>query len=104
MFTDMGMQFDFIDFTDVAKIERYIKPNTKMVFSESPANPTLTLTDLAAVSALAKSRNLVRGASIVRAWGRGVYIWASFRALPTPLSPSPTSSPLSPPWPRAATW
>ena len=44
------MSFDFIDFTDLANIEAHIKPNTKLIFSESPANPTLTLTDLSAVS------------------------------------------------------
>merc|ERR1719326_2513948 len=59
MFTDMGMEFDFIDFTDVKNIEAHIKPNTKLIFSETPANPTLTLTDLPAVSALAKSRGLI---------------------------------------------
>ena len=59
MFTDLGMEFDFIDFTDVANIEKHIKPNTKLIFSESPANPTLTLTDLPAVSALAKSKGIV---------------------------------------------
>jgi len=59
MFTDMGMTFDFIDFTDVANIEAHIKPNTKLIFSETPANPTLTLTDLAAVSKLAKSKGLL---------------------------------------------
>jgi len=58
MFTDMGMEFDFIDFRDVANIEKYIKPNTKLIFSESPSNPTLTLTDIAAVSAMAKSRGI----------------------------------------------
>jgi len=58
MFTDMGMEFDFIDFTDVANVESYIKPNTKLIFSESPANPTLTLTDIPAVSALAKSKGI----------------------------------------------
>ena len=58
MFTDMGMEFDFIDFTDVSNIEKYIKPNTKLIFSESPANPTLTLTDIPAVSALAKSKGI----------------------------------------------
>jgi len=56
MFTDMGMSFDFVDFRDIATIEKHIKPNTKLIFSESPANPTLTLTDLSAVSQLAKSR------------------------------------------------
>merc|ERR1719201_956272 len=59
MFTDMGMSFDFIDFTDVDNIAAHIKPNTKLIFSESPANPTLTLTDLSAVSALAKSKGLL---------------------------------------------
>jgi len=59
MFTDMGMSFDFIDFTDLANIEAHIKPNTKLIFSESPANPTLTLTDLSAVSALAKRKGLL---------------------------------------------
>jgi len=59
MFTDMGMEFDFIDFTDIANIEAHIKPNTKLIFSETPANPTLTLTDLAAVSALAKSKGIL---------------------------------------------
>jgi len=58
MFTDMGMEFDFIDFTDVDNIAAHIKPNTKLIFSESPANPTLTLTDIPAVSALAKSRGI----------------------------------------------
>jgi len=58
MFTDLGMEFDFIDFTDVANIEKHIKPNTKLIFSESPANPTLVLTDIPAVSALAKSRGI----------------------------------------------
>ena len=59
MFTDMGMEFDFIDFTDLANIEKHIKPNTKLIFSESPANPTLTLTDLTAVSKLAKSKGIL---------------------------------------------
>jgi cystathionine gamma-lyase len=58
MFTDMGMTFDFIDFTDIDNIAAHIKPNTKLIFSESPANPTLTLTDIAAVSSLAKSKGI----------------------------------------------
>ena len=58
MFTDMGMEFDFIDFTEISNIERHIKSNTKLIFSETPANPTLTLTDISAVSALARSRGV----------------------------------------------
>jgi len=59
MFSDMGMSFSFVDFTDLATIEAAIQPNTKVIFSETPANPTLTLTDLTAVSALAKSKGLI---------------------------------------------
>ena len=59
MFTDLGMTFDFIDFTDVSNIEKHIKPNTKLIFSETPANPTLILTDIEAVSAVAKSRGVL---------------------------------------------
>jgi cystathionine beta-lyase/cystathionine gamma-synthase len=53
-FTPLGMEFTFVDFTDVAKIKAAIKPNTKLIFSESPANPVLTLVDLEEVSKLAK--------------------------------------------------
>ena len=58
MFTDMGMEFEFIDFTDVDNVAKHIRPNTKLIFSESPANPTLTLTDIAAVSKIAKSKGI----------------------------------------------
>jgi len=59
MFTRFGMTFDFVDFTDLKQIEAAIKPNTKLILSESPANPTLVLADLAAISKLAKSRNII---------------------------------------------
>merc|ERR1719321_96983 len=56
-FMPLGMEFDFVDFRDINAIEKAIKPNTKLIFSESPANPTLSLVDLDAVSALAKKNN-----------------------------------------------
>ncbi|KNC82392.1 cystathionine gamma-synthase [Sphaeroforma arctica JP610] len=59
MFMGLGMEFSFVDFTDLAEIEGAIKPNTKLIFSETPANPTLTLTDLQGVSAIAKKHNIV---------------------------------------------
>ena len=59
MFTEMGMSFDFVDFTDLKTVEAAIKPNTKLIFSESPANPTLTLTDLTALSQLCKSKGIL---------------------------------------------
>eukprot|EP00929_Paragymnodinium_shiwhaense_P106518 TRINITY_DN7198_c0_g1_i2.p1 TRINITY_DN7198_c0_g1~~TRINITY_DN7198_c0_g1_i2.p1 ORF type:complete len:423 (+),score=135.62 TRINITY_DN7198_c0_g1_i2:75-1343(+) len=53
-FTPMGMEFTFVDFTDIDNIKKAIKPNTKLIFSETPANPVLTLCDLEEISKLAK--------------------------------------------------
>merc|ERR550539_46509 len=53
-FTPLGMEFTFVDFTDVENVRKAMKPNTKLVFSETPANPLLTLCDIEAVSAIAK--------------------------------------------------
>lgn len=49
-----GMEFTFCDFRDVETIRKAIKPNTKLIFSETPANPVLTLCDLEEISKLAK--------------------------------------------------
>jgi len=52
--SQLGITFDFVDFTDPSIVEAAIQPNTKLVFSESPSNPTLTIPDLAAISAITK--------------------------------------------------
>ena len=54
-----GLDFTFIDMTDPSKIEAAIKPNTKMIWIESPSNPLLKLVDLAAVAAIAKKHKLI---------------------------------------------
>ncbi len=48
-----GVEFDLADTSNVADLERAFKPNTKMVFVETPTNPIMTVTDLQAVSSLA---------------------------------------------------
>lgn len=53
-FTPLGMEFSFVDFRDPANIKKAMKPNTKLIFSETPANPVLTLCDLEAISKIAK--------------------------------------------------
>lgn len=53
-FTPLGMEFSFVDFTDPENVRKAIKANTKLIFSETPANPVLTLTDLDAISKIAK--------------------------------------------------
>jgi cystathionine beta-lyase/cystathionine gamma-synthase len=58
-FTPMGMEFTFVDFTDVENVRKAMKPNTKLIFSETPANPVLTLCDIEAISKLAKEAGAV---------------------------------------------
>jgi cystathionine beta-lyase/cystathionine gamma-synthase len=54
-----GLQFDFVDTTDIQKIKKAIKKNTKWIFVETPTNPMLEITDIAAVSELCKKHNLL---------------------------------------------
>lgn len=54
-----GLEFTFLDFSDPAKVEAAIKPNTRMIWVESPSNPLLKLVDLAAVAAIAKRHNVI---------------------------------------------
>ena len=50
-----GIEFDFTDMTDPAAVVAAIKPNTKMIWIESPTNPTLKITDIAAVAAAVRA-------------------------------------------------
>lgn len=58
-FMPLGMEFSFVDFTDPEIVEAAIKPNTKLIFSESPTNPTLTIADLSAISKIAKKHDIL---------------------------------------------
>jgi len=58
-FQDFGIEFSFVDFTDVKNVEAAIKPNTKLIFSETPANPTMTLCDVDAISVIAKAKGII---------------------------------------------
>ncbi|MXY56843.1 MAG: PLP-dependent transferase [Gammaproteobacteria bacterium] len=51
---DYGITVSAVDTTDLAAIEAAIRPNTRMIWIETPANPILRLTDIAAVAAIAK--------------------------------------------------
>jgi len=49
-----GVEVSIVEQADLAAIEAAIKPNTRLIYVETPANPTMVLTDLAGVAALAK--------------------------------------------------
>jgi len=54
LFTRFGIEFSFVDFRDPNIVRAAMRPNTRLILSETPANPTCTLTDIAAVSEIAR--------------------------------------------------
>ncbi len=54
-----GVGVDFVDAADTGAVAAAIRPQTRVVFTESPANPTLKLTDLAAISEITSARGLI---------------------------------------------
>jgi cystathionine gamma-lyase len=54
-----GLRFSFVDTTDVRRIEEALLPSTRMLFIETPTNPTIEISDLAACASLARSRGLL---------------------------------------------
>lgn len=51
----LGVRCSFADATDPAALAGAVRPNTKLIFIETPANPTLELTDIRAVARIAKA-------------------------------------------------
>jgi cystathionine gamma-lyase/cystathionine beta-lyase/cystathionine gamma-lyase/homocysteine desulfhydrase len=47
---DYGVEFSYVDTTDVSNVEEALRENTRMVFVETPTNPVMMVTDLRAVS------------------------------------------------------
>lgn len=54
-----GLQVSFVDFTDLAAVEAAIRPETKLLWVETPTNPLLRLVDLAAVATLARRKGVL---------------------------------------------
>jgi len=54
-----GLDFTFIDLNDAAALKAALKPNTRMIWAETPTNPMLKLVDLAKLSAFAKKHGLI---------------------------------------------
>ncbi|MCP4660449.1 MAG: aminotransferase class I/II-fold pyridoxal phosphate-dependent enzyme [bacterium] len=53
-----GVETDFVDATEPARVERLIRPETRFLYIETPSNPLLKIVDIEAVAALARERNL----------------------------------------------
>ena len=46
VFSRFGVEFSFVNTADAAEVEAAIKPNTRLILTETPANPNLKLTDI----------------------------------------------------------
>jgi methionine-gamma-lyase len=54
-----GVQCTFVDQTDMQAFADALRPNTKLIYAETPTNPLMHLTDLSAVAGLAHERGIV---------------------------------------------
>lgn len=54
-----GLDFSWVDTTNLINIENAIRQNTKMIFVETPTNPMLNITDLKGVADIARKNNLI---------------------------------------------
>jgi cystathionine beta-lyase/cystathionine gamma-synthase len=58
----LKIKVKFVDFINPAEVERAISPDTRVLYMESPVNPTMRLTDLKAIADIARRVNAGRGA------------------------------------------
>jgi cystathionine beta-lyase len=59
IFKQYGLQFEIVDTTDLTAIRRAITADVKAILLETPANPLLTITDIAAISKIAKEKGVL---------------------------------------------
>jgi cystathionine gamma-lyase/cystathionine beta-lyase len=59
VFANYGIKFHFIDLTDAANINNYVNANTKLLWVETPTNPTMQIVDIEACAKIAKAHNLI---------------------------------------------
>ena len=59
IYSKFGVEYTFVDTTDLGNIRNAIKENTKAIFIETPSNPLLDVTDIRGVVEIAKHHNLI---------------------------------------------
>jgi len=58
-FSKFGVKYSYIDTSDLDLLENAIQPNTKLLYLETPANPTIQLTDIKKASEIAHKHNIL---------------------------------------------
>ncbi len=59
IFEKFGIRFHYVNMQEVENIAHYINDKTKLIWLETPTNPLMNITDIAAVAALAKGKNIL---------------------------------------------
>jgi cystathionine beta-lyase len=59
VYQKFGIHIKYVDTTDVANVAESISDKTKLIWLESPTNPTLKISDIEAISKIAKSKNVL---------------------------------------------
>ena len=59
IFSRFGVEFSFVDTSDTAVVRDSIRDNTRLIVTETPGNPTMKLTDIRAVSDIARERGIL---------------------------------------------
>jgi cystathionine beta-lyase/cystathionine gamma-synthase len=59
VFEPYGIRFSFVDTRDAGNLERALRPETRLIYCETPTNPMMFLTDLGAAADLARSRGIL---------------------------------------------
>jgi len=59
IYEKFGIKFHFVDLDKASNIEACINPNTKMIWAETPTNPTMQIADIQALSIIAKKHGII---------------------------------------------
>jgi cystathionine gamma-synthase len=70
IFGPWGIEVALVDMTDLAAVEAAVGPRTRLVWMETPSNPLLSITDIAAVAAIARRHGAL--SAIDNTWGTPV--------------------------------
>src|SRR3990172_601285 len=58
LLTHFGLEFSFVDTADIPAVCKAIRPNTKMIYVETPTNPTMIITDIAEIAKISDQHKL----------------------------------------------
>jgi cystathionine gamma-lyase len=59
VFQQLGLEFTYVDLTEAGNLEKALRPNTKLLWLETPTNPTLKICDIRKLAAAARARGIM---------------------------------------------